>query len=245
MTGGIPIRRAIQAAALRGALTCAVLCATAVGFAMTGQQNNPPPVVRNQYSGQSAAPNQSPGDNNAPAFRAGVPVYHSDRPAGQRAYVGPAGHLGAWMQMHKNLNPQQQQEALEHEPGFRQLPAQEQKRVIARLQQLNAMPPEQRERVLARVESMEHLTPTERQVVTSTMGQLHALPPARQRAVAQVFRNLRQLPPDQRQTAADYYARQFSPQEREALNSLVRAEPYLPVQHPPAFPPPPPYEPQQ
>jgi len=227
MTGGIPIRRAIQAAALRGALTCAVLCATAVGFAMTGQQNNPPPVVRNQYSGQSAAPNQSPGDNNAPAFRAGVPVYHSDRPAGQRAYVGPAGHLGAWMQMHKNLNPQQQQEALEREPGFRQLPAQEQKRVIAR------------------VESMEHLTPTERQVVTSTMGQLHALPPARQRAVAQVFRNLRQLPPDQRQTAADYYARQFSPQEREALNSLVRAEPYLPVQHPPAFPPPPPYEPQQ
>ena len=109
----------------------------------------------------------------------------------------------------------------------------------ARLQQLNAMPPDQRQRVLDRVESMERLTPTQRQQVTSTMGQLHALPPDRQRAVAQAFRNLRQLPPDQREAAAQSYARNFSPQERETLNNLLRAEPYLPVKRPPGYAPPP------
>jgi len=204
-------------------------------------QSSHPSVIRGGAQPQQfhSAPNEQP------AFRAAPPVYRNGQPVGgqaangQRPYAGPPGHLSQWMQQHQNLSPQQQQQALEREPGFNKLPPQEQARVRARLQQLNAMPPDQRQRVLDRVESMERLTPTQRQQVTSTMGQLHALPPDRQRAVAQAFRNLRQLPPDQREAAAQSYARNFSPQERETLNNLLRAEPYLPVKRPPRYAPPP------
>ncbi len=133
------------------------------------------------------------------------------------------------------MSPQEQQRALEQEPGFSQLPAQQQANMRARLLQLNQMPPEQRQQTLNRIESMERLTPEQRQHITSTMGQLRALPQEQKQQVTRAFASVRQLPPDQREAAARGYSAQMNPQQREAFGNLMQAEPYLPVQRPQSY----------
>ena len=90
----------------------------------------------------------------------------SPAPAAQSAYPAPRvaasptkEHLPEWMERHRDLTPEQQQQALQSEPGFHQLPAATQQRMLNRLAQLNSMPQQQRQRVLERAEEMEHLSP--------------------------------------------------------------------------------------
>jgi hypothetical protein len=182
-----------------------------------------------------------PGSNRAPVVRGNpnpeagphTPSYgpnaHGGTSAGPGAGIRP-GHLGDWMQGHQNLSPSEQQHALEHEPGFNHLPPDQQARLRGRLQELNSMSPAERQRTINRIEKMESLTPEQRQQVTHTMTQMRSLPPDQQRGVAQAFRQVRQLPPDQRAAAAQGYGRQLNPQQRDTLNNLLRAEPYLPIQ---------------
>ena len=85
-------------------------------------------------------------------------------------------HLLQWMDRHSNLPLDQQQKALETEPGFRDLPAETQQRMRDRLTQLNTMPPEQRRRLLERNEAIAHLSVPQparwhRLVPTSIAGQ--------------------------------------------------------------------------
>jgi hypothetical protein len=139
------------------------------------------------------------------------------------------------MDRHRTLTPEQQQKALESEPGFKQLPQQDQERLRNRLTQLNNMPEEQRRRTIARAETIEHLTPAQRQQVKSTMQQYNALPVDRRRLVARAFRDLREMPEPQRQAIvnSDRFHSQFNDSERSTLNNLLAVEPYIPVeQHP-------------
>ncbi len=139
-------------------------------------------------------------------------------------------HLAEWMNQHSSLTPQQQQQALQHEPGFQQLPRNTQQRVLDRLAQLDAMNPRQRQRVLARTEAMERLNPDQRAEVRGAMSQLGGLPIEDRRAVARTFRALRVLPPQQRVQA--YASGQFGPAlndtQRAVLFNLLRVEPMLP-----------------
>jgi hypothetical protein len=165
-------------------------------------------------------------------------------PASQ-SRVGPKPnqeHLAQWMQHHQNLTPEQQQKALENEPGFRQLPPQTQQRMRDRLAQLNAMSPEQRTHVLERAEQIEHLNPQQRQQVRGAMAELGRLPPDRRAVVARVFRDMRDMPTNQRQAylSSDYLHRELSPEERGTLNNLMAIEPLLPAQRAPELAPPPP-----
>lgn len=141
-------------------------------------------------------------------------------------------HLSQWMERHSNLPLEQQQKALESEPGFRDLPAETQQRMRDSLTKLNNMSPEQRRRVLARTEAMEHLTPQQRQQVRGALGQLGSLPMDRRRLVARAFRDLREMPEPQRQAIlnSDRFRSQFSDQERGTISGLLAVEPYLPVQ---------------
>ena len=145
------------------------------------------------------------------------------------------GHLGPWLDSHRNLPLEQQQHALEQEPGFRQLAPDQQQRVRDRLTQLNRMSPQQRQNAIDRTEAMERLTPQQRQQVRSAAGELGSLPPDRRRAVAQAFRGLQSLPPEQRQgyLNSPQVRGQFNDQERGTLNSLMQASPYLPLRRPP------------
>lgn len=150
---------------------------------------------------------------------------------GNRASAAPRGaHLGQWMQQHSSLSPQQQQQALEHEPGFNQLPQQTQQRMMQRLDRLNNMPEQQRERVISRSEAMERMSPQERGSVRSAMGQLGALSQDRRRAVARSFRELRGMSPQQRNSILNSpeYRQQFSDEERGTLGNLLSVSPLLP-----------------
>jgi hypothetical protein len=137
-------------------------------------------------------------------------------------------HLLQWMNRHSNLTPEQQQKALEREPGFHDLPADTQQRMHQRLSQLNNMSPERRRRWLERNEAIAQLSPSERQQVRDAMGQFRGLPPDRKHQVAQAFRELRDMPEQQRQALlnSDQYRSQFNDQELGALSGLLSIESY-------------------
>ena len=163
----------------------------------------------------------------APAQSKLAPIQRHENP-GQRAPTGE--HLAGWLNQHSGLTPAQQQQALEKEPGFHDLPAQTQERMRERLTQLNNMTPEQRARLVARTEAMEKLTPEQRLQVRTTMQQVANLPPASRRAVERAFRTLRGMNPTQREAYINSpdIRSQFTEQERGALSSLMAAEPYIP-----------------
>lgn len=142
-------------------------------------------------------------------------------------------HLDQWMQQHHNMSPQDQQRALQREPGFNQLPQQTQQRMMQRLNRLNSMDPQQRERVIQRGEAMERLNMQQRVQVRSAMGQLSALPEDRRRAVARSFRELRSMPPAQQNQMLNspQYRQQFSDEERGTLGNLLSVSPLLPGQN--------------
>ncbi len=93
---------------------------------------------------------------------------------------------------------EQQQSALDREPGFRELPLATQIQMHQRLAQLNAMTPEMRARTLAHSEAMERLNPAQRSQVRGAMEQLGSLPMEQRRQVIRSFRELRMLPPGER-----------------------------------------------
>jgi Protein of unknown function (DUF3106) len=140
------------------------------------------------------------------------------------------GHLGTWLERHGNLTPEQQEKALQSEPGFSRLAPEQQQRLLGRLQQLNRMPPNQRQRTVDHIEAMERLTPQMRQQVRASFQEFHTLPEDRQRLMKKAFRDLREYPPEQRQAMMNsgQFQAQFSPQERNILGNLLQVEPYRP-----------------
>jgi Protein of unknown function (DUF3106) len=137
-------------------------------------------------------------------------------------------HLGTWLQRHQTLSPEQQEKALQSEPGFSRLPPETQQRLLTRLQQLNRMPPEQRQRTLDHIEAMERLTPQMRQQVRASFQDFRTLPVDRQRMMRKAFRDLREYPPEQRTAMMNSpkFQAQFSPQERSILGNILAVEPY-------------------
>jgi hypothetical protein len=148
------------------------------------------------------------------------PRFESNQPA----------HLGTWLERHGNLTPEQQEKALQSEPGFSQLAPDQQQRLLSRLRQLNRMPPKQRQRTVDHIEAMERLTPQMRQQVRASFQEFRALPEDRQRLMKKAFRDLREYPPEQRQAmmSSSQFQAQFSPQERGILGNLLAVEPYEP-----------------
>ncbi len=138
-------------------------------------------------------------------------------------------HLNEWMNRHRDLPLEQQQRALESEPGFRELPAQTQQRMRDQLSQLNSMKPEDRSRFLEHNEAMERLSVPQRQQVRSVAVQLASLPEDRRRAVRKAYRDLHAMPDAQRQQYMNSpaFRSQFNDQERGTINSLISVEPLL------------------
>jgi Protein of unknown function (DUF3106) len=139
-------------------------------------------------------------------------------------------HLGTWLQRHGNMTPEQQEKALQSEPGFNRLGPEQQQRLLGRLRQLNRMPPAQRQRTVDRIEAMEHLTPQMRQQVRASFQEFHTLPEDRQRLMKKAFRDLREYPPEQREAMmnSSQFQAQFTPQERSILGNILAVEPYQP-----------------
>jgi hypothetical protein len=153
---------------------------------------------------------------------------------GPQHLVGPNGrrggeHLPEWMNQHGGMTLEQQQGALDREPGFRELPPQTQMQMHQRLAQLNAMTPEQRARTLAHTEAMGRLNPAQRSQVRGAMEQLGSLPMDQRRQVMRSFRELRMLPPEQRLGAMNsprYGWLNYA--QRTVLTNLILIAPMLP-----------------
>jgi hypothetical protein len=133
------------------------------------------------------------------------------------------------MNQHSGMTLEQQQRALEMEPGFRELPPQIQQKMHQRLAQLNAMTPEQRARTLAHTEAMERLNPAQRSQVRGAMEQLGSLPMDQRRQVMHSFRELRMLPTEQRlgmMNSPRYGWLNY--EQRTVLTNLIVIAPMLP-----------------
>ena len=150
-----------------------------------------------------------------------------------RPYAGaaPAGHLGDWLNQHRNLPAQEQERVLRSDPSFGRLPPGEQDRLVQQLHHVNQLPEEQRQRRLARNEILEHMAPQEQMRVYNSMNRLNSLPPDRRAMLGGAFRDLRAVPMDQRATVlnSSRYQNTFSPEERGILSDVLRAEPYEPA----------------
>jgi hypothetical protein len=187
-------------------------------------------VVGNQTAG-AGGQEQTP----APIERR-PPAETQQAAAGGKQLVGPNGrrggeHLAEWMNQHQGMTLEQQQQALDREPGFLELPAQTQQRMHERLAQLNAMTPLQRQRLLEHAAAMERLNPEQRSEVREAMQLWSSLPIDQRRQVMRSFRELRQLPPNQRMVVmmSPRYS-WMTPEQRTALTRLIQVEPMLPEQ---------------
>ncbi|MDE3202148.1 MAG: DUF3106 domain-containing protein [Acidobacteriota bacterium] len=156
---------------------------------------------------------ERPGYSNYPA-----PVY------------APPGHLGAWLNDHRGVPIQQQEQMLRRDPSFSRLPKSDQQRLIQQLHQVDQMPEAQRERRLARAEALERLSPQQRAQVNLAARRWATMPPGRQERMREAFRDLRGVPPNQRDTMlnSERYKDNFSPEERGILSDMLRVEPYAP-----------------
>lgn len=182
------------------------------GRGFRGQVQRPAPIERRPPAGGMARPGGAADHN----------------------LVGPNGrrggeHLPEWMNQHQGMTLGQQQQALDREPGFRELPPQTQLRMHQRLAELNAMSPMQRQRLLEHTEAIERLDPVQRSEFRGAMRQLGSLPLDQRRQVVRCFRELRMLPPEQRMGAMN------SPrygwltyEQRTTLTNLIQIAPMLP-----------------
>jgi hypothetical protein len=197
-----------------------------------------PSQGRNENGGhaQQNAQNVAPKVEAAPQMQRHAVIERREVPAPNVSRVAPraGAHLSEWMNQHSNLTPAQQQQALENEPGFRELPSVTQERLRDQLAKLNAMPPQQRARWTANTEAMERLTPDQRAQVRGALQQAAALPPPQRGVVERNFRQLRELPADQREEVmnSERYRAQMNDAQRAALSNLLHIEPMLPPPEP-------------
>jgi hypothetical protein len=205
------------------------------------RMNQPRPAFRepgrefSPYRGPAPQQGYRPGGSPMPSVRPampgpGYPGY--TRPAYPNAgsAYAPPGHLGAWLDSHRNVAPQEQQRMLHSDPSFSRLPAQQQQRLVQQLNRVDQMPEAQRERRLARAENIERLSPQQRAQLQDSGQRWRTLPSDRQAVMKNAFRDLRNVPPDQRQTVLNSarYQNAFSPEERGILGNMLSVEPYQP-----------------
>jgi hypothetical protein len=223
-----PMQKRMTSRCLTGWAMVVVLAGLSVSAA--AQRRRPRAVfVQNR---QAPAPIvRRPPPARQPEMQGPPPIERRNPPGnGGAGRAGGGGHLAQWMNQHSGLSLAQQQQLLQREPGFRELPMQTQQRYLNRLAQLNAMPPAERQRTLARTEWMEHLNPDQRAQVRGATEQLGGLPPDQRRVVARDFRQLRDLPPGERGAVmnSEQYRGQLNPAQMDTLRNLMRVEPLMP-----------------
>jgi len=91
---------------------------------------------------------------------------------GKNQQQRPIGKAGDWIRNHQGMTPEQQQRALENDPGFKDLPAARQAALRERLRKFNSLDPQQRERAMRRWEFLETLKPEQREQLRQSNQEL-------------------------------------------------------------------------
>lgn len=141
-----------------------------------------------------------------------------------RPPVAGQKHGGDWLRSHQSLSFADQQKALQNDPQFRKLPAQQQQRLVNRLQNFNNLPPQEQQRRLNRIETWEHLTPQQKTQARQLAQQWKQLPPDRQKMMKTAIGDLRAMSPEQRESVlgSDRFKGMFSEQERNMLRETTK-----------------------
>lgn len=197
---------------------------------------NPQAQGRRQAEPQRATPapnsfgsgfvNTRPGYTGPPSLG---PTFSRPAYPGNRAPKdAPPGHLESWLDAHRNVPVQNQEQMLRKDPSFQRLVPGEQQRLLQQLRDVNQLSEQRRARRLARNENLERLSPMARMEVSRSAREWTQLPPERQAMMRSAFRDLRSVPPDQRGIVlnSQRYQSQFNPQERGILGELLKVEPY-------------------
>lgn len=210
-----------MAVAMVVVLLCASVPARSLGFGQHREQGVPRASAPEHASG-------SPSHSSSEATVREMPG-NGERANGRNAQ--PAGHLGAWLNQHGNVAPQERERMLRSDPSFNRLPSSEQQRLVEQLRQVGQMNEQQRQRRLARSEALEHLSPQDRMSLYRSNQMFSALPSDRQALIKRAFQDLRSVPVEQRQMVLNSarYQGVFSPDERGVLRDFLRVEPYEPT----------------
>lgn len=178
---------------------------------------------------------QAPQNGSRPGVYPGPPYLGPNQvrpayPGYPRPLGPPPGHLQSWLNEHRNVPVQNQEQLLRNDPSFKRLPQSEQNRLVRQLQDVNRLSEQQRQRRLARNEALERLSPMEQMRVNRASQDWRQLPVDRQAMMKSAFRDLRSVPPDQRSIVLNSarYQGQFTPQERGILTEMLKVEPYEP-----------------
>lgn len=139
----------------------------------------------------------------------------------------PEHRMGEWLEAHKNLPPDQQEKALESDPGFKNLPPLQQAKLRDQLRRFNSLPPAQRERALIRMRFLAGLSPAQRAQIRQAQRELQGLPEDRRLMVHKAVRHLSQMDPQQRAEVmqSDRFKSTFSDQEQGILRQLAAINP--------------------
>ena len=171
------------------------------------QKSTPPARSASPPPRNAAPPPSSPNSNNSYQFHP----------------QGPGPHNGDWLRKYGSLPPSQQEQQLQHDPGFRSLPQQKQNQLLDRLRNFNSQPPQKKAQILNRMENFEHMTPEQQANARNLFQQYHNLPEDQRSKVSQAYRRLRGMPPDSRNQLlnSDEFRNDFSEEQRELLRGMT------------------------
>ena len=186
-----------------------LVVSTVPALALLGWQQKSTPAARSAspLPRNAAPPASSPNSNSTSQFHP----------------QGPGPHNGDWLRKYGNLPPGQQEQQLQHDPGFRSLPQQKQNQLLDRLRNFNSQPPQKKAQILNRMETFEHMTPEQQATARNLFQQYHNLPEDQRNKVSQAYRRLRGMPPDARDQLlnSDEFRNDFSEEQRELLRGMT------------------------
>src|ERR1700685_1352424 len=138
-------------------------------------------------------------------------------------------HAGDWLRRYKGLPPGEQDRALQNDPGFRHMTAQQQQRFRQQLHYFAGLPPRAQQRIVDNMDRWAHLTPDQKQVV----NRMRQLPPDRRRMVTTAVRDLSAMPPGERDRIINSgrFKKMFTPDELDIMAGAVRL-PFAPGARP-------------
>lgn len=138
-----------------------------------------------------------------------------------------APKLGAWLRAHKDMPLDQQEKALENDPGFKRISPQSQAQLKERLHKFNSLPADQKDKALRNMEYWEKLTPDQKEQIRQAHQHMETLPNERRVMVRRALRNLRKMSPNERQQEfqSDKFKTTFSDQEQTILKNLAEINP--------------------
>ncbi len=128
-----------------------------------------------------------------------------------------------WVERVRDMSPEQQQQFLENNAQFKQLPPGRQQQILQNLDKWNRLTPEQKQEAIDRERLLEQLTPEQREYVRGTLlPKWQALPQPRRQAINQHLAMLRNMSPSTQQAALNdpKFTQGLSPDEQSMLRDL-------------------------